>query len=710
MSQRAYPNIDRFRLIAALMVVAIHTFPWAFLGGAWDTVLTLTLCRLAVPFFFVTTGFFLFRDGFADPAQVRRFLVRTAGMYGLAMLLYLPINLYAHQLTFPNLIGDILIDGTMYHLWYFPALMLGAWIVSFLLRRIGLRGTLITGAVLYLLGLGGDSYYGLSTLLPFAEDAYEALFTVTDYTRNGLFFAPVWLALGAWFSAHRGHTPSATVSLGGLAVSLGALAAEGLMVHRWGWARHDSMYIALFPCIFFLFSLLLCARGKRSGMARDVSMLVYLLHPAVIVVLRGGAKVLGMEAVLIEQSLIHFAAVALLSFGGSAVLWLLWHRFVPRRAARAGRATRIEVDLDALCHNLRVLEAEMPRGCRMMAVVKAEAYGHGAVRTSQALWSAGVRHFAVATAEEGVALRRAGLGGEILILGYTDPAAARTLWRYRLTQTLVSAEHATALDAMKYPILAHLKIDTGMHRVGVDARDTDAIARVFGCRHVKIKGIFTHLSVSDSLTEEAVAFTEEQLARFSALREMLRKSGIAEDLTVHVQSSAGLLNYPQPECHLARVGIALYGLHSEAGAVTRSHPDLRPTLALRSTVAMLRTVTAGECVGYGCAYRAERERRIAVIPMGYADGLPRNYATGGGEVLLRGTRCPIIGRICMDQLMIDVTDLAEVTVGDTVTLIGRDGREEISAEEVADRCGTITNELLSRMGERPARIYLEGKE
>ena len=709
MARASYPNIDRFRLLAAWMVVAIHTLPFASFGGAWDGVLTLTLGRVAVPFFFMTSGFFLFGGGFADWGAVGRFCRRTAGMYALAMLLYLPINLYARQLNFPDVIGDILIDGTMYHLWYFPALILGVLIVAALLPRLHLGGTLAVGAALYILGLLGDSYWALTESIPFLNAFYEALFTLFDYTRNGLFFAPVWLALGAWFSARRERLPAAPVLWGGLALSLGALIAEGAKLHSLEVLRHDSMYIALLPCMFFLFALLLARSGGRRGAwARDVSMLVYLLHPAVILVVRGAAEILGLEAWLIEQSMIHFLVVTVLSFAGSAVLLLLWRRFAPKiKKSVAGRGTRIEVDLHALRHNVRVLEAEMPEGCRLMAVVKAEAYGHGAVRCSQALWSAGVRHFAVATLEEGIALRRAGLGGEILILGYTDPQAARTLWRYRLTQTLVSAEHAAALDAMGYPVRAHVKIDTGMHRIGVDARDIDAVAGVFGCRHLKITGLFTHLCISDELTDEAAAFTETQIARFESVREMLGKSGVAEKLTVHMQSSTGLLNYPKLNYHLVRAGIALYGLNSEAGAETRLHPDLLPTMALRSSVAMVREVADGECVGYACAYRAEGARRVAVVPVGYADGLPRNYAAGGGEVLLRGVRCPIIGRICMDQLMIDVTALSEVAVGDTVTLIGRDSGEEIRAEEVARKCMTITNDLLSRMGERPKRVYLE---
>ena len=708
MARETYPWIDRFRLIAAWMVVAIHTLPFASLGGAWDDILTLGIGRVAVPFFLMTTGFFLFRGGFADWETTARHCRRTAWLYVAAMLLYLPVNLYAGQLRFPDLVGDILIDGTMYHLWYFPALIAGGLLVCALLRRVRLGWTLLIAAVLYLLGLLGDSYWGLTRLLPPLRTAYEAFFTVSEYTRNG-FYAPLWLALGAWFSARRHALPKTAALMGGAAISLAALVAESAAVHRLG-VRHDSMYVALIPLMFFLFALLLSARGTaRGGMARDVSLLIYLLHPAVILAVRLGAELLGLEAVLVERPMIHFLAVSALSFGGSVVLWLLGRRILPRRATHRHAVTRMEIDCAALRRNLRALSAVMPEGCETMAVVKAEAYGHGAVACARLLWSEGVRRFAVATLEEGIALRRAGLGGEILILGYTDPAEARRLRRYRLTQTLVSVSHAEALEAQRVRLSAHLKIDTGMHRIGVDAADVDGIAAVMGLRYVRVTGVFTHLCDADGRSPASIAFTEEQIARFEHVREMLAKSGLGQGVELHVQNSAGLMNYPALRYDAARIGIALYGIASEEGAETATHPALQPVLALRSEIALLREVAAGETVGYARAWTAEAASRLAVVPIGYADGLPRNYAAGGGEVLVRGVRCPIVGRICMDQLTVDVTALPAVAVGDTVTLIGRDGTEEIRAEEAAARCATITNEWLSRLGGRVKRVYLDNK-
>lgn len=372
-----------------------------------------------------------------------------------------------------------------------------------------------------------------------------------------------------------------------------------------------------------------------------------------------------------------------------------------------GRPTRIEVDLAALRHNARVLMGELPKGCRLMAVVKANAYGLGAPRVAKTLRKVGVRHFAVATLEEGVVLRRAGIRGQILILGYTDPARAGSLWRNRLTQTLIDEHYATALDARGYPIRVHLKIDTGMHRIGVDARDSDAIARIFRCRHLKIEGAFTHLCVADEDTVSAMAFTETQLELFRDVSRQLEKSG--QSPTLHAKNSAGILNYPDPMPEqLARAGIALYGAYDAAGSLR--HPDLCPTFSYRSAVVLLRRIAAGESVGYGRAWIAPRDSTVAVVPMGYADGIPRDYGERGGQVLIRGKRCPVIGRVCMDQLVVDVSALPQVKVGDTVTWIGADGGDRITVEEVARVCCTVSYEVLARMTARPERIYFDRKE
>ena len=357
-----------------------------------------------------------------------------------------------------------------------------------------------------------------------------------------------------------------------------------------------------------------------------------------------------------------------------------------------------EVDLGALAHNARALQSALAPGCRLMAVVKADAYGHGAAPVARRLEREGVKAFAVACLDEGIALRRAGTGGLILVLGYTPPEQAGLLRRWGLTQTVAGEAHGRALAAQGVPLEVHLALDTGMHRLGVPAEDREAITRLYALPNLKIRGVFSHLCVSDSLEWEDVDFTRRQLERFYGAVKWMKEHGCAPGGT-HIQASYGIWNLlPQP-CAWARAGIALYGVTSGA-APTRRELGLRPVLSLRARVAMVRTLAPGEGAGYGLAFRAREERQLAVVTIGYADGLPRALAQRGGEVLLAGRRCPMAGRMCMDQLLVDVTGVEGVRPGDAATLIGRDGGAEISAGEVAQRCGTITNELLSRLGAR----------
>lgn len=359
----------------------------------------------------------------------------------------------------------------------------------------------------------------------------------------------------------------------------------------------------------------------------------------------------------------------------------------------------IELDLDNLKHNVKELNSAMPAGCRMMAVVKAEAYGHGALQITDCLQRLGVDAFAVATIDEGIALRQSGIDGEILILGYTCPARAAELERYCLMPTLISYEHALALEEQGCKVKAHMKIDTGMHRLGYDAADLQYICSSFQLRHIQIAGIFTHLCVSDSLEKADAEFTERQIECFYKLIDTLRAMGLQPG-KLHIQSSYGLLNYPQLQCDYARVGIALYGVFSSANDVTKQCLDLRPVLSIRSRIVLVRTVQAGETVGYGRDFTARRDSRIAILPIGYADGIPRCLSSGKGTVLVNGQKAPIIGRICMDQCTIDVTDIPDAKPGTLVTLVGKDGECEITVSQVADSAGTISNELLSRLGRR----------
>ena len=315
----------------------------------------------------------------------------------------------------------------------------------------------------------------------------------------------------------------------------------------------------------------------------------------------------------------------------------------------------------------------------------------------------GVRHFAVATLEEAITLREAGIAGEILILGYTPPEAGEALLRYDLTQTLLSADYADALwAACPAPIKCHFAVDTGMRRIGLDAAAPDAAEAVIRrfARRFALTGIFTHLACADERDAASVSFTKRQIAAFRALADRVRDLR----LVAHCLNSAGGLSCPEAESDLWRLGIALYGLSPSPQIPLPA--GVLPVLAWRTVVATLKTLPAGAAVGYGRTWTAARESVIATLPVGYADGYDRRLSSGG-QVLLHGHRAPIVGRVCMDQMMVDVTDIPSVRAGDTVTLLGTDGGDRITADEMAALIGTIGYEILTGISPRVPRIYRE---
>lgn len=359
----------------------------------------------------------------------------------------------------------------------------------------------------------------------------------------------------------------------------------------------------------------------------------------------------------------------------------------------------IEVDLKALRHNAELLQSAMPQNCRLMAVVKCNAYGHGSVLIAKELQKVGVQSFAVATADEGIKLRQHGIRGEILVLGYTAAHRAEQLRKFDLMQTVIDFAYAEALQKTSVSLKVHIKLDTGMHRLGIPFDDTEAIRAVFEMSELQVCGMFTHLCCADSLAPDDTAFTEAQIDRFYQSVAALKADGI-QIPKLHIQSSYGLLNYPHLQCDYVRAGIALYGVLSSPQNKTRLQLDLQPVLSLKSRVALIRTVPANDFVGYGRAFYAARESRLAVLPIGYGDGFPSNLSNGKGRVEINGFRVPIVGRICMDQLLVDTTDVNGVAVGDLATFIGADTESTPSAPEVAERAGSITNELLCRLSAR----------
>ena len=664
MKTESLGGFDRFRVPAALLVIAIHTGPLLSLNGEANYLLTDILARIAVPFFFAVSGWFLvprlLREG---RAALIPFVKKLLLLYGAAVLLYLPLNLYNHTLEESGfaLLRDVLFNGTFYHLWYFPALVLGACLVYGLLRILGPRWAWLPALLLYAAGLLGDSYFGLTAALPPLRAGYEALFLLFDYTRNGLFFPPVFLLLGGWL-ALRPARRSAAWYRAGLLLSLALLTAEGLLVQRLALARFDALYLSLPLCVGFLLRWLQRLSLPSAPALRGWAAAVYVLHPWCIVLIRGGAGVVGLTGLLVDNCLVHYLAVVLLS-------------------------------------------SLLPAGASLMPVIKANAYGHGDLEIARLCAGAGADAFAVATAAEGVRLRRGGVRGTILVLGYSGPELAPLLARYRLTQTVVSTEHARALDACGRRLAVHLKVDTGLHRLGIPWDDAQSLTAPYGCSHLRVTGVFTHLADAERLDEASQARTREQLRRFQAAVDGLRSAGYAPG-AVHFQGSYGLLNYPGLPCDCARPGIALYGVLSAPGDATTAALPLRPVLSLRARVSQLHTLAAGEAAGYDGAYTARRPTVLATLSIGYADGWPRTLSNGAGRVLLHGRTAPIVGLICMDQLLVDVTDMDGVAPGDTATLIGRDGDAVLTAGEAAQAAGTITNELLSRLGPRLERVVL----
>lgn len=309
--------LDLFRLAAVVLVVANHTSPLVSVSPLWDFWFTRVLARVAVPFFLMVSGYFLAKD------QWRRtgvFLKKTCLLYGAAVLLYLPLNWYNGGYGPAEWVKKLLLDGTFYHLWYFPGVILGVLVARGLLR-LGSRTALTAAGLLYLVGLGGDSYYGLTCQLPALEALYGEIFQIFAYTRNGLFFTPLFLLLGA-----AGVRWSVRTSAAGLCAAFAAMTAEGLWLHGLQVQRHDSMYMLLPLVMVCLFSLLLgLNRGERRS-CRKLSSLIYVLHPWCIVLVRGGAEVLGLEGPLVENSMGHFLAVLASSAAASWALWLAWSR------------------------------------------------------------------------------------------------------------------------------------------------------------------------------------------------------------------------------------------------------------------------------------------------------------------------------------------------------------------------------------------------
>lgn len=704
-----YGRVDAFRMLGALLVVCIHTSPLASLSRDADFLLTRIAARVAVPFFLMTTGFFvlpqtLFKKGGGSSA-VWRFMKKTALLYAAATAIYLPVNLYAgrfQQVRALDLLRDVFFDGTFHHLWYLPASILGTLVLFLLSRKLRFRHVFAISLFLYGVGLMGDSYFGAISGVPIIASFYRVGFCLFSFTRNGIFYAPLFLSMGAWFGQKRRNWPQSLLCAGFI-FSMILMVAEGVMLRQLRWPRHDSMYLFLPACSGFLFALLVFGNAKPRKRLRTLATWVYLLHPLCIVLVRGAAKATGTIEFLVGNSIIHFLAVVLLSVAFSLLIAML-AAFQPGKRFQQGRAW-IELNRGALRRNVSALRALLPEGCALMAVVKADAYGHGAVMIARELHALDVKSFCVASVMEGVELRTHGIRGEILVLGYTHPAQFGLLRRYRLTQAVIDSDYAALLNGYGKPFTVQIALDTGMHRLGEPCERIEEIQRMFQYRNLRIGGVYSHLCADDTASPKDRAFTFLQAQRFQQAVSLLRAAGCAFG-RVHLQASYGLLNYPELAGDVVRAGIALYGTLSTRADTERCAVPLEPVLSLKARVALIRDLRMGEAAGYGLMHVAERDSKIAVLSIGYADGLPRSLSRGIGSVLINGNRAPIIGCICMDQTLVDITDIPSVSSGDIAVLIGKSGDAEITACDLAEQAGTISNEILSRLGKRLERIVV----
>lgn len=376
------------------------------------------------------------------------------------------------------------------------------------------------------------------------------------------------------------------------------------------------------------------------------------------------------------------------------------------------RRVQADIDVNALLFNFDQIQQNMIPGTKIMAVVKADAYGHGAAPLARLiepldyLWG-----FATATIDEAVELRNAGIKKPVLILGYTFPECYEEVIRYDIRQTVFGLEMAEALsrEALRQGKKAyiHIKLDTGMGRIGYQSapKAAEDIRKIKDLPMIETEGVFTHFANADTKDRE---FTCRQLLKFREMVQAMENAGAVFTFK-HCANSAGIIEFSEEKFDLVRAGIISYGMWPSP-EVRKDRLELKPVLSLRSHVVYVKTVEAGQPVSYGSTWIAKERRRIATVPVGYGDGYPRSLSNKG-YVLLKGCRVPIVGRVCMDQLMVDVTDIPEeVKTGDRVTLIGTDRGVSITAEEVGDLSGRFNYELMCDLGTRIPRVYYRDGE
>lgn len=371
-----------------------------------------------------------------------------------------------------------------------------------------------------------------------------------------------------------------------------------------------------------------------------------------------------------------------------------------------------EIDFDAVKHNFNVIKSKLSDDKKLCCVVKADAYGHGAKKLSKIYENMGADYFAVSNINEAIELRKSGISKPVMILGFTNPECADLLDKYNIEQAVFSKEYGERLNffAEKFNvrIKIHIKLDSGMGRIGFKtnvSKDLDDAKNVCVMNNLIPIGVFTHFAVADE-GEDGKNYTHNQYKSFNDGIKHLEALGVKFEIK-HCSNSASIMNYSDFEPNMVRAGIILYGLNPSEKV---DCSEFKSVMSVKTVISQIKEISSGECLSYGCTYKAAEKRKIATIPMGYADGLLR-YNSNNGYVLIRGQKAPIVGRVCMDQAMVDVTDIGNININDIVTIFGESNSEFISADDVAKRCKTIGYEIVCDISKRVPRIYFEnGKE
>ena len=369
------------------------------------------------------------------------------------------------------------------------------------------------------------------------------------------------------------------------------------------------------------------------------------------------------------------------------------------------------VDLDAIATNIERMKQNLKENTKIMAVIKADGYGHGAVQVAQMLENIDyVWGYAVATLDEAVVLKSEGLKKPVLVLGCVFPDQYMEMLKYDIRMNVYTEEMAEAISQMAaregMTAYMHIKLDTGMTRLGFDTgmESVEAIHRIGQMKNVCMEGIFTHFAKADEVDK---TFTQKQIKDFIWMTKTLKDKGIKFEYE-HCANSAAIIDVSEAHFDLVRAGISTFGLYPSED-VHKENVRLKPSMALKSHVAFVKNIEAGVPISYGGTFVSEKPMTIATIPVGYADGYPRNLSNVG-YVLIRGKKAPIIGRVCMDQFMVDVTEIEGVSFGDNVTLIGRDGNETITVEDLSELSGRFNYEFICDLGKRIPRVYVrDGK-